>query len=309
MVSNKKILLLGCGKIGGFYDFNNEKVLSHSKALSKWFSREVFIHDPDHNAMQLIANKYGFNILNNINEITLGEFEIVIIATPTYTHTSILSKCLKHDVPHIICEKPIGLDLKELEKVKRLYHNSKSKVHINYYRRFQEGYSEIKKLLQKKNLTTPTKIYIEYYKGLLNYASHAIDTINYLLDVEIDFSSVKKFESYIDFHKNDPSISFKANTLHSVDFEIKAMKTTLPTLNFNIIYSNQIVIEFNNLGDNFRIVHNQPKRKILEEKHNLISNYMLNVYYSLIPNILSNKSIDDNFESALNLNYNLLKII
>ena len=114
---------------------------------------------------------------------------MVCISSPTSSHYSYLKKCLELNIPLVVCEKPISNCSIQLDKLEESYYNSKSKVLVNYVRRFNKDYNSFKNELRDffKDVDT---IKIDYHRGVLNNLSHAFDIINYFFDFELNFYNV-----------------------------------------------------------------------------------------------------------------------
>lgn len=51
------ILLIGCGNIGALYDFQNDEILTHAKALNHHNLKSVFIYDTNSDLLQKVSQK------------------------------------------------------------------------------------------------------------------------------------------------------------------------------------------------------------------------------------------------------------
>ena len=118
--------------------------------------------------------------------------DLLVIASDTHTHFDILKLGLIHNVPKIVIEKPILMNISEVQKIKKLIKSSSSKIWINYERRFHSTYNDIHKIINEKSLGKPL-----YYNGyfitkygafhskkeneglLLHDTTHLLDIIQY----------------------------------------------------------------------------------------------------------------------------------
>lgn len=298
-----KTLLLGCGNIGSQYDFENEFIHTHSKAIffSDWID-SVDIFDKKIKLSKKVSSKYNFNLIKNTNNIQFNNYDIVVIATPTDTHFSLLNKCIQSGVKYIICEKPISYSVKELNKIEHLIENNDSKVFINYYRRFQKSYKELKKDINPY-LFEISSIKVTYYKGILNYASHAIDTLNFF------FGSVSKIElkkinnKFYDYFENDPTINAHI-TYNDIDLHLNGQISDVPLFEIKIKSGDHTILIYD-LGNKARINRGNI---IIKDYNNLIKDNMKDVY-NHIENSIYKKSNNDNFRESLILNKQLINLL
>ena len=298
-----KALLIGCGNIGALYDLENNFVQTHAKAISmsNWIN-EIDVFDFNEELSTLIANKYNFNKIVNIDLKKLHIYSLVCICSPTITHFNYLKSCIYSKVPLIICEKPISLDLEELNILKNVYSKGKSKVLVNYCRRFQKKYQNIKEEI-KSYKSEILNISIKYHKGFLNNASHAIDLINFLFDFKIEFSNVKIESRKNDYFRNDPTLSF-SGSIENIKLNIDGIYTTKSIMEVEIIFKNHKAI-FSNRGNDFYFF---KKNKLIKHYDSLLVNYMKDVFDEA--NLLFNKkNKSDNFINSLNLNKKLINIL
>tara|TARA_X000000950_G_scaffold45778_1_gene52139 strand:- start:28969 stop:29877 length:909 start_codon:yes stop_codon:yes gene_type:complete len=289
-------LLIGCGNIGGLYDFENKSIQTHAKALSRsnWIDN-VDVFDIDIELIKKICRKYNFTGLNKSQKIDYKNYDIVCISTPTDTHYNYLKLCFKYNVPLIVCEKPLSNSIKELNNIKSLYESCESRVIVNYFRRFLSSYSKLKSEIdfETKNLK---KIKIKYYKGFLNNCGHAFNIIEYLINSSLKPMQIKILKKNYDFFKNDPTITTEFIS-NNIEFEIKGLNLKSNTFEINFHFDNQKII-FGNGGDKIEIYEND----ILTFKSiDLIKDYMIDVYNE-IKKTYFNERLNDNFVESINLN-------
>lgn len=126
--------------------------------------------------------------------------DCVIIATPTSSHAEILRCALERDM-HVFVEKPFCLRLEDGWEMVKLAKQHKVVNQVGYHNRFVAVFNETKRLLEQGAIGKVYHFTAETYgpvvlksKGLTwrakrsegggclyDYASHAIDLINYLV--------------------------------------------------------------------------------------------------------------------------------
>ena len=303
-ILKKKVraLLIGCGNIGAQYDLNNSHVQTHAKCMFKsdWIDH-VDVFDTNLKVVEKVAKKYNFSIIKNYHKNEISNYDIVSICTPTDTHFKFLKDCIQEKVKLVICEKPISYSMLELNEIKNLYKEGSTKILVNYYRRFQKKYSELKNELTV-NKSELLKIDFRYYKGILNFASHGFDTVNYLLDSNIVLNDEMIISKNYDYFENDPTVSMSFVN-NNIKFCLTGNDINDPIFEIDLFYKDYKV-EIFNLGNKVNIFY---KNKI-KTYDSLILNYMIDVYASL-KNIYFYQNINDNFMDSINLNKQLLKVI
>lgn len=135
------ILLIGCGHIG------NEHIADMYYRDDVHFVGVVDCHEE---AAQLTARKYGVPEYGTDYRPFLkrAEVDIVIIATYTSTHLSILKDCLAAG-KHVLCEKPMAKTAEEgAEFVREVRAHPECKVLIAHILRHNASYIRIRELIQ-----------------------------------------------------------------------------------------------------------------------------------------------------------------
>ena len=291
-----KALIIGCGNIGGLYDLENDNIQTHAKAISKndWIEK-VDVFDLDIELQKKISHKYGFNGLDLNEKINFKNYDIVCINTPTDTHFQYLKLCLESKVRLIVCEKPISNSIGELDEIMSLYNSGKSKIIVNYFRRFLTSYLHLKnKINSIKNKIK--EIDIKYYKGFLNNCGHAFDTIEFLTETNLTPTNIKVLKKEYDFFNNDPTIT--ANFFSdNIEFKVQGIDLNHKTFEILFKFENQEIL----LKDSGNKIEISQNGVLNFESDDLIKNYMTDVYNE-IKNIYFDKELRDNFNNSIMLN-------
>lgn len=121
-------------------------------------------------------------------------FDTVIIATPTYTHYHLTTKCLNAD-KHVFCEKPLG-NIEQIKECFDLAESKKLKLFIGFQKRFDKHYMEFRKQVQTSNKIkhinfvtrdhpVPSLEYLKTSNGIAeDMLSHDIDIANLIMKNE-----------------------------------------------------------------------------------------------------------------------------
>lgn len=203
-----KALIIGCGNIGAMYDFETESILTYAKAFHLDPEITFTVYDTNHQIAKKVAQRYQVQYLEVLDPATYSGYDIIAICTPTSTHFDYLSKMLVQGPKLVICEKPVDSDQIRLNKIIKLFNKSKSKVLVNFFRRFQPGIirlrKEINDVLAEESCTN---IIVSYQRGFHNNASHAIDLLEYLFGSTFDFSAAQITHKASDEFATDPTMS------------------------------------------------------------------------------------------------------
>ena len=101
--------------------------------------------------------------------------DLVIISLPDVLHYKILLEAYKHSPKMVLCEKPMCINLAQINKINQLYKKKRILLQVNYSRRFMPEYQEIKRNIIKGYLGDIKLVQMIYSKGLIHNGSHAID--------------------------------------------------------------------------------------------------------------------------------------
>tara|TARA_B100001057_G_scaffold296061_1_gene296182 strand:+ start:1864 stop:2868 length:1005 start_codon:yes stop_codon:yes gene_type:complete len=190
-----KGILIGCGKIGGFYDTPDstavsKEIYSYAAAIDRNKTLElVGCVDIEIEKASSLAEK--FNIPKHESSfdklITKEVPSFVIVATPDATHFSIVFKLLSYTIPPrlIIVEKPICLQWNEFKKLKALAKEKKVEVIVNHSRRFDERFLKFKKEIEKNTFGNLFRLDFYTYGSWKKNGIHLMDTLVYLMGEKI----------------------------------------------------------------------------------------------------------------------------
>lgn len=310
-----KALVIGCGNIGAMYDFENNKIQTHTKALVLNSNFTVSVFDTDRALAQKVAQKYQIEAINEVDN--LQNYDLVCICSPTSTHIHYLEKCLEAKVKLTICEKPICYNKSEILQFshkKFANHHDGIRVLVNYPRPFLPVYQDLKKdieaILQTDKLTT---IVVKYYKGWLNYASHAFNLLEFLFDTDIHFIHTDVLIKKYDFFEKDPTISLFAWWGSVLVHFIGLLETNFSIFEIELYFQNHKVL-IHSQGDTIEIYqkNKQPygtfPAQPFKVYQNCLEDYMKYVILHA-EQMLKDQEIKDNFNRAINLNIYFLQIL
>ena len=143
-----------------------------------------------------------FNDLNVYSDFVFmlekENIEVVCIVSPDDTHYSYIKECLKKNI-NVIVEKPLVTSLGESNKIKELLNKSKSKILVQYHKRFDQSISLLRnKLINEKVISINLRIFNskkisqgffsskrQLKNGPLDFlGSHMVDILFYIFDTD-----------------------------------------------------------------------------------------------------------------------------
>lgn len=180
------VLLIGLGQIGMGYDLHlpQEEVYTHARAFSlhEGFDLAAAV-DPSELLREQFSTQYGRPAFASIEEAA-AHFQpsIVVIATPTPTHFSLVKNVLSVLHPKVIlCEKPLAYDLEQAQAMIQMCEDASVKLFVNYIRRADPAVREIKRRIESHQMMPPIKGNVWYSKGLIHNGSHFFNLIEFWL--------------------------------------------------------------------------------------------------------------------------------
>jgi predicted dehydrogenase len=299
----KKIntVIIGLGKIGLLYDYNNANIQTHAKSIYKNNKFNlVSAVDTNSERRTLFIKKYKIEAFSQIKKSLILNTDLVIISTPTNLLLSILKKImlLKPNL-NILIEKPFGLKKLEINFIKKRF--KKNKIYINYYRNFNSDIFKLKKIIFSK-LKSPSIGNLFYTKGFFHNCSHFI-----ALFLEI-FGEIKKVE--ILKKKKVKNDYFIEANIYYKKFKLKLSPNYRNLSNYFSIFGVNGKLNYNN--DGFLVYYylfNKKKSLPLKKVkiHNKINFYQKEVYKNIYKDLLNKKTQVFDYSKIIKLNKEIRK--
>jgi len=180
------LTIIGGGAIACGYDSpDSNDVLTHMHAALTHPSIKLdAIVEIDPTQREAIRTKWGngFEILDDL-QTALNKYtsDIVIVATPTSTHMSVIDQIFSlYEPKMILCEKPIVANSTEWNSLLDLQAKKSTKIVTNYIRRFDPGLNKLKVFIEN-NVHEIHHFYGTFTKDFLHNGSHVIDVIHMLM--------------------------------------------------------------------------------------------------------------------------------
>jgi myo-inositol 2-dehydrogenase/D-chiro-inositol 1-dehydrogenase len=135
MTQKLRIAIIGAGRIGyvhaGSVNANPELEL-------------VYVVDPFEENAKKVTAAFGGKVSNNPSAvIASGEIDAVIIGSPTATHIPLLRESIAAGI-HALCEKPIDLDINNVEEFRAQANSAKTNITLGFNRRQDPQYKALK---------------------------------------------------------------------------------------------------------------------------------------------------------------------
>jgi predicted dehydrogenase len=178
--------LIGCGNMGSLYSGQALKpgVYSHAHAYASHPDTElVAVCDTDGRNLEACASQWKVPGAFRDHQTMLKEAtpDIVSICTPDQTHYSITLDTLEAaSVRGILVEKPLALTLSDARTLVESGANRNIPVLINYSRRFDPAYEDLRQIIRGSSLGTIQTVTGYYGKGLWNNGTHWLDLAQFL---------------------------------------------------------------------------------------------------------------------------------
>lgn len=232
-----RIGLIGTGRIG----------FIHAESLSFRLPEAdlLCVSDINLNAAKNCAKEFKVDdVYEDYRKILeRGDIDAVVICSSTDTHARIIKGAAENG-KHIFCEKPIALDLSQIDEALQAVNNAGVKLQIGFNRRFDPNFKKIKELVSSGKIGKPHLIRItsrdpvpppyEYIKTsggiFLDMTIHDFDMARYLLGDEVieifatgDVLVDTKIGDFGDIDTAMISLKFRNGAIGSIDNSRKAV--------------------------------------------------------------------------------------
>ncbi|MBS1630818.1 MAG: Gfo/Idh/MocA family oxidoreductase [Bacteroidetes bacterium] len=307
-------LIIGCGNIGALYDLDApEKVWTHAKAFSLCKKLRFTIADTNEVSLKKVSQRYDVQVATLSKDFDYSRYDIVSITTPTSTHFDYLKLALTQNVPVVICEKPVAASADDLDRLLQFYGQSRSRVLVNYIRRFQPAFTVLKlRLASVIQADTCVAIVIKYQRGFLNNGGHAFDLLEFLFDKPFLFERFEIQSAVFDAFEHDPTIT---GTCHFGEIPVSIIgvaAASYPVFEIELFFRNQKIVVCHS-GDEVRYYETSEQSSQLSEnlklrQSDILKQYMVPVVIQALV-LLKNEYYPDNFQQAAQLNRRMVNLL
>lgn len=173
-----QVALVGLGNVGygNYLSKKSEQILDHFSAIEKQSDLELVIC-----VDQVKPNSISVPFINNINDMSSVDLDLLVVATPTDTHLEVIKQFMyKNNTKMLLVEKPCSISINQIRELVDLFaERSETQVFINYHRnynrKFRDSYSN-------ERLGSLQSGVVHYSNGAVNNASHALALILPILE-------------------------------------------------------------------------------------------------------------------------------
>ncbi len=183
-----KIGLIGAGRIGEI----------HAKNIFQTKNAKLIaISDINTERAKILSEEFNAKVLSADEIIQNSEIDAVLICSSTDTHLNYIIEAAKAG-KHIFCEKPLALNLNEIDEALKIVQACGVKLQVGFNRRFDPEFSSAKKLISEslgavlqikitsRDPSPPPVEYIKTSGGLFcDMAIHDFDMARFLTGSEV----------------------------------------------------------------------------------------------------------------------------
>jgi myo-inositol 2-dehydrogenase/D-chiro-inositol 1-dehydrogenase len=140
MSSALKFAVIGAGRIG----------LVHSGSVTDTSGATLeYVVDPIQASAERVATQFGCKFsIDPLKVINSGEIDAIIIGSPTPTHLPLMEAAIDAGL-HVLCEKPIDLEIKNVDRLREKINKAKTRVAIGFNRRLDPEFYAVKERVNK----------------------------------------------------------------------------------------------------------------------------------------------------------------
>jgi myo-inositol 2-dehydrogenase / D-chiro-inositol 1-dehydrogenase len=145
--------IIGAGRIG--------KVHAATIAQRVRGARLIGVADVELQRAQTLAQKYCPPIVTaDYRELLdTGDLDAVLICSGTDTHARFIRDAAQAG-KHIFCEKPIALDLREIDETLAVVERAGVKLQVGFNRRFDANFARVKRAIESDEIGQPALLHI-----------------------------------------------------------------------------------------------------------------------------------------------------
>lgn len=183
---SESCVVIGLGQIGMGYDIDlpDAAIYTHARAISEHPDfKLVGAVEVSADIRVIFERNYGLTAFDSVEHV-LEKLQpsVVVIATSTVSHSSILAGIVKVSRPKVVvCEKPLSNDIEEAREMVAICEKAGISLFVNYIRRTDPGVIEVKRRLDSGEISAPVKGVAWYSKGMLNNGSHFLNLLEFWL--------------------------------------------------------------------------------------------------------------------------------
>ncbi|QUL37347.1 Gfo/Idh/MocA family protein [Erythrobacter sp. JK5] len=239
-----KVLIIGCGAIAGGYDAErspDDWPLSHAGAIARDERFElVACVDPVIGTRKRFAERWNASVAEASLEglsAKPGDFDLIVIASPTQHHAEHLEWALTMEPRAVFCEKPLAENAQSARKLALDYQTAKTPLAVNFTRRWAPDLNRLVEEIENEDWGELIGAVGTYTKGAVHNGSHMVDLMEMFVGpVRLHSAG----PALLDCWDDDPSVSaiLTANDmgqpLHLVSGDAQAVTQFELVLNYDL---------------------------------------------------------------------------
>ena len=180
------VAIIGTGNIAGGFDEKKRSedtgIYSHAGAYTAHGGFELkTVFDLNGERAESFRNiwKAG-STANSLDEIYAGHHDVISVCSPDSTHFDIVREIIAHRCcSTIFVEKPLALEISQIDELIRLAASSKIRIAVNSQRRNEPQHREIREIIASHSGEL-LSVTCHYMKGLHHIGVTMVDTLSYL---------------------------------------------------------------------------------------------------------------------------------
>ncbi|MHB0987233.1 MAG: inositol 2-dehydrogenase [Bellilinea sp.] len=153
MTRKVNIAVIGTGRMGSVHVANLVRQIPEANLSA--------ICDIRLEVAQAVADNLGIQrVVQDYHELLADpSIEAVLIATNTDTHAMIIEDAAAAG-KHIFCEKPLALDIKDMDDALAVVNQSKVKLQVGFNRRFDKSFQRVHQIVASGEIGRPCVVHI-----------------------------------------------------------------------------------------------------------------------------------------------------
>jgi len=117
------------------------------------------------------------------------EIDILSVVTNGPTHAEVAIRAAEHGVPMVLCEKPVGTNLRDAQRVIDAAEKHGTRLAVNHIRRWSSTYRQLKDLIGEGLVGKIRHLYLNTGStGIGNFPIHFFDTARFLTGSEPEWA-------------------------------------------------------------------------------------------------------------------------
>jgi len=110
------------------------------------------------------AKANGFSVCESADELLQSDVDLVLIATPNNFHKDYCVRALDSG-KNVVCEKPVCMDMQELDEIERAVERSGKFFTVHFNRRWDVDFNIIKNVLAENLVGKPYQVYSRLFSN------------------------------------------------------------------------------------------------------------------------------------------------